>query len=211
MSYKLRVQCFKATPYALGDHLFLNVEQIIPMKEAEEYTISMAEKNQDDITNQEELKTRHIIRKEYWTKLLNQMNKQSSLFQNVSPSKEGWILAGSGISGISYEFVVTGSYARAGLYIGRAKKDENKWVFNQLLAQREEIEKGLEHPLVWEELPNKNASRLNIQLNNVSIFNKDDWGIMSQFSIDNMVKLEKVLKEPLKKIGQQLKSKDIEY
>lgn len=208
MSYKLRIQCFKATPYALDNQLFLNIEQIIPMKEAEEYTISMAEKNQEDISSQEELKNRHIIRKEYWSQLLNQMSKQSAIFQNISPSKDGWILAGSGISGVSYEFVATGSYVRAGLYIGRSSRDENKWIYKRLYEVKDVIEKEFGQPLEWEELPDKKASRVKTELSVVSIFNKDDWQKMNEFLIENMIKLEKALKQPLGKIGQQLKAKE---
>ena len=60
MNYKLRIQCFKATPFQLDEKLFINFEQIIPVKEMEEYVISMAEKIQDDASTQDELKERHI-------------------------------------------------------------------------------------------------------------------------------------------------------
>ena len=53
MNYSIRVQCIKATPYSMGDSIFLNFEQILPIKEVEEFTISIAEKNRDDIVTQE--------------------------------------------------------------------------------------------------------------------------------------------------------------
>ena len=43
INYSLRIQCFKVTPYQFEEQLFLNVEQIIPMKVAEEYSIRMGE------------------------------------------------------------------------------------------------------------------------------------------------------------------------
>lgn len=208
MNYKLRIQCFKATPYALGDQLFLNIEQIIPMRDAEEYTISMAEKTQEDISSQEELKTRHSIRQEYWSQLLHQMNKHSTLFQNISPSKEGWIITGSGISGVGFECVATKTYTSVGLYIGRSNSDENKWIFHQLLKSKDEIEKEFGQELKWEELPDKKASRIKYELYDVNIFNKEDWSKMTDFLVENMITLENALKEPLKKVGKLLKSKD---
>ena len=39
MNYKLRIQCFKVTPYSFNDNLFLDIEQIIPMKDVEDYVI----------------------------------------------------------------------------------------------------------------------------------------------------------------------------
>ena len=40
LNYKIKMQCFKATPFALDNQLFLTLEQIIPTKDAEDYTIS---------------------------------------------------------------------------------------------------------------------------------------------------------------------------
>lgn len=74
LNYNLRIQCMKVTPFAMGDDLFLNVEQIIPTKDAEEYMIGMAEKAQDDVTSAKEEKTRHHLRKEFWAKLIPAMN-----------------------------------------------------------------------------------------------------------------------------------------
>src|SRR5436309_1713761 len=70
MNYKLRIQCFKATPFALDEQLFLTLEQIIPTKDTEDFIISMAGKTQDEIATQENLKSRHHIRFDFWTQLL---------------------------------------------------------------------------------------------------------------------------------------------
>lgn len=50
LNFKIKMQCFKATPFALGDQLFLTLEQIIPTKDAEDYTISMVDKTQEDLS-----------------------------------------------------------------------------------------------------------------------------------------------------------------
>src|SRR5690606_21559120 len=60
--YKLKIQCFKATPYLFDDRVFLNIEQIIPVKEIEEFTIKMADKAQEEQDTQDELKGRHKLR-----------------------------------------------------------------------------------------------------------------------------------------------------
>lgn len=73
LNFKIKMQCFKVTPFALGDQLFLTLEQIIPTKDAEDYTISMVDKAQEDQSTQEELKERHHLRLEYWTKLLHKI------------------------------------------------------------------------------------------------------------------------------------------
>ncbi|MEX0596108.1 MAG: hypothetical protein WD512_06360, partial [Candidatus Paceibacterota bacterium] len=85
LNYGLRIQCFKATPFNLNEQLFLNMEQIIPIKEAEEFVISMANKSREEVGTQELMKERHIVRRKFWTAYLKEINKATSLYQNVSP------------------------------------------------------------------------------------------------------------------------------
>ncbi len=62
MNFKIRIQCFKVTPYEFNEQLFLNIEQILPTKDTEDFSISISTKAQDEIQVQETLKNRHHIR-----------------------------------------------------------------------------------------------------------------------------------------------------
>ncbi|MBK9457512.1 MAG: hypothetical protein IPO24_19000, partial [Bacteroidetes bacterium] len=62
MNFKIQLQCIKATPYELNGQFFLNLEQIIPTKDAQDYVISMTNKTQEEISTEEEVKNRHRIR-----------------------------------------------------------------------------------------------------------------------------------------------------
>jgi hypothetical protein len=210
MNYKLRIQCFKATPYQFGDQLFLNIEQIIPMKDAEDYVISMADKTQDDISTQEELKSRHLLRLEFWKQLLKQASGKLASFQNISPSKDNWVGVSAGISGVQLNFVISNYYARVEVYITRSVKEENKLIFNSLLEQKNSIEQKFGHELTWEELPDKKASRIKFELNQVDYFNKEDWTKMIEFMVEHMQQLEKTFREPVLKLKNKLKTKAIE-
>jgi hypothetical protein len=203
LSFKLRLQCFRATPYSMGDELFLNVEQIIPTQDAEDYMISMAEKAQDDIDSQTDLKQRQMIQKEFWSKLLHAMNAKSSLFQNISPGSYHWIGAGSGVRGLGLNFVATKSYGRTELYIDRGVKDENKLIFDELIKFKEQIEKDFGGSLVWERLDSKRACRIKSESSG-NVVNKDLWDEMIKFMIDNMVRLDSALKKPIIKANQKL-------
>jgi hypothetical protein len=207
MNYKLRIQCFKATPFQFGDQLLLNIEQIIPMKDAEDYVISMADKTQDDINTQEELKTRHYLRLEFWKLLLKDAIPQLSSFQNISPSKDNWLGVGSGLSGVSFNFVISNYYARVEVYMSRAIKEENKFIFKHLFEKKAEIENKFGHQLIWEELTDKKACRIKYEKNDVQYFAKEDWRKMIDFMIDGMVRIERSFREPISKIKSRMKTK----
>jgi len=205
-NYKVRIQCFKATPYSYENQLFLNIEQIIPIKEAEEYTIKMAEKTQEDIETQDELKSRYKTRLSFWKILLDKIKEtENKSFQNINPSKENWISSSVGMNGVSLNFVVSRSYARTELYMSRSIKEENKFIFDELAKNKLEIEKEFGDKLTWERLDNKKASRIKHEKAGVSLYENKDWNTMIDFMIDSMSRMEKVFKKRLKSINQKLK------
>ena len=205
MNFKVRLQCFRATPYSMGDQLFLNVEQIIPTPDAEDYMIGMAEKAQEDISSQTESNQLQIIRKEFWSKLIPVMNTKSSLYQNINTSAYHWIGAGSGVRGLGFNFVVTKTYGSAELYIDRGNKEENKFIYDELLKNKDQIEKGFGGSLEWERLDTKRASRIKAG-NSGNVTDKEQWNEMIVFMTDNMNKLAQALKEPIKDVGELLKN-----
>lgn len=206
LNYKVRIQCFKVTPFENNGSLLLSIEQIIPMRESEEYIISMADKTQENINTQEELKSRHLLRIEFWKEFLKVMNQKSSLFQNVNPSKDNWITGRTGISGIHLNLSISNYYARPELYMSRSIGEENKFVFDELFRNKEEIEKQFGEKLTWERLDNKKACRIKHQLDNADYFNKDDWNRMIEFMVDGMLRMERAFKEPLAKVRLRLKN-----
>ena len=206
-NYNLKIQCFKATPYSFGEQMFLNIEQIIPVKEAEDYTIRMAEKAQEEQSTQNELKGRYKLRLEFWSELLHKYNSRSHLFANISPSKDNWISAGSGVSGVGFNFVISKSYARTEVYMSRSDRDENKLIFDELHKQKDIIEQKT-GSLEWQRLDDKKASRIKQELTGVNMFDKEDWERMMDFLMESMPKVEEAFKKPLSKINQILKDKN---
>src|SRR5690606_27413710 len=117
LDHNIKIKCIKVTPYELNGQILLDTEQIIPVVDAEEYLIKIANKKQEEKISKEKKQTRHSVMIDFWTCLLQEINEKSDLFKNISPSKDNWIGCGSGYSGISYLFYVTGYYARIELWI----------------------------------------------------------------------------------------------
>jgi hypothetical protein len=205
MNYKLRIQCFKATPFALEEQLFLTLEQIIPTKDTEDFIISMAGKTQDEITTQENLKSRHHIRFDFWSKILPKLKGKTPIFQNSSPTKDHWLSAGgTGISGARYSLLITKSYTGVQLEFGRSNKEENKKLFDELKIYKRDIENKFGESLKWERLDDNISSRISYNLENVNIFNTEDWDKMFDFLTKNIIKFELAFRQPLIKIKKTL-------
>ncbi|MCK5281068.1 MAG: DUF4268 domain-containing protein, partial [Cyclobacteriaceae bacterium] len=159
--------------------------------------------------SQEELNSRHYLRKEFWIKLLKLMNTKSSLFQNISPSIYNWIGAGSGVRGFGYNFVISKSFGRCEIYIDRGTQEETKFMFDYLFKNREAIESDFGKKLIWERLDDKRASRIKYEDTSFNVFNKDCWDNMAEFLADGMVRMEATFKNHIKKVGQKLKNEEI--
>jgi hypothetical protein len=206
MEHQIEIQCFKATPYSMGDELFLQIEQIIPTPEAKDFMIGINIKEQESKNSESELKNRHHIRFEFWKHLLEQA-KQSKLelFNNISPTKDHWISAGSGVRSVPFTFVFLKQAGRVELYISRSNTEENKLIFNELYKMKDSIEASFGDDLEWERLEDKKASRIKYE-KPFDGYNKESWNEMISFMVDAMERLERAFKEPLAKINTQLKS-----
>jgi hypothetical protein len=207
MNFNMRLQCFKVTPFAMGDQLFLNVEQMLPIKDAEEFSISMASKAQDEIVAQETLKNRHHVRMEFWSEFLKAANAKNHLWNNISPSKDNWIGIGIGMSGVNLNVVVTKTHCRAEIYFNRGNKDENKDLFDFIKKQESEIESAFGGNLCWERMDERVSCRIASRQDGVNIFDKDDWGKITEYLVDVSQRMESAFRNPIKKLNTYAKGK----
>ena len=200
LDHNIKIKCIKVTPYELNGQVFLDTEQIIPIVDAEDYLIKIANKKQEELINREKKQTRHTIRVEFWTQLLQEMNEKSDLFKNISPSKDNWIGCGSGYSGLAYNFVITSNYARIELWINKGAQEDNKEIFDSIYKFKGEIESSFGDQLDWQRRDDGKGSRIAYWLRDVNVFNEEDWPEMINFLTSNMVKFEIAMKKVLRSV-----------
>jgi hypothetical protein len=54
--------------------------------------------------------------------------------------------------------------------------------------------------LEWEELPDSKMSRIRFQLNDVNIFEKEDWDKINSFFVDNLQRFESAFSNVIKQL-----------
>lgn len=115
-----------------------------------------------------EKKERYVLRKDFWTIVLDKLKNKTNLFNAVSPSESSWIGAGSGKSGIQYTMWVTQDDARVTLYIDRGKdsEEENNSILKKLEEHKEEIETIYGEHLEWLKRENERACQITITIPN---------------------------------------------
>ena len=148
----------------------------------------------------EELAERHVLRLEFWGQLLKKARQQTQLHAAVSPGKENWISAGAGKSGLGFNYAIRMSDAQVELYIDRGDGEDNKRIFDQLLAQREVVERDFGGPLDWQRLDDRRASRIRYVLPGGGLTSRDRWPMIQDAMIEAMVRLERAVKPAIKRL-----------
>lgn len=205
LSHGIQLQCFKVTPFSMQlnvtgeqhEELFLNVEQIIPTPEVKELMIGISAKEADEKVTEQEVKTRHKIRLAFWEQALNAFKTSDcDLFDNINPTKDNWINAGSGLRNCPFELFFGTKGARVGFYIGRVEKSENKAVYDHLISFKAEIEERFGKELEWLRLDEKKSCRIQYS-HDFEGNDKDCWPEIVSWMIENMKQLELAIKPHL--------------
>lgn len=207
LNHDIQVQCFKVTPYAMAHDLFLNVEQIIPTPEAKELMIGMNAKEAEEKSTAKEQKNRHKLRIEFWQQCLEALgDSNTALYQNISPSKDHWLSAGSGMRSCPYTIIFGSKFARVEMNFSRSSTDENKQIFDKLKLQQQEIDGRFGSALEWLRLDDKKACRIQYQ-QDFDGYNKDNWPDMIAWLVEHIERLEKAFKPALLAVNKEMKSK----
>ena len=201
----ISIQCFRATPYAFGEELLLKIDQIIPTPEAEEFMIGMKAKEDEEKSTEAVLKDRHRIRLDFWGVTLESFrNSECKLYNYLSPSKDHWLSAGSGVSGCPFVLIFAQTEIRVELSLMRSNAEENKFLFNQLKNQQDEIERIFGKKLIWNQVEGRKASRIQFR-KPFDSDNRDNWPEMIEWLVSNMTLFEKALRQPLAEADSKLK------
>lgn len=202
-------QCFKVTPYQSGAELFLNVEQIIPTPEASDFMIGMMAKDAEEKSVSNEQRNSHKLRLAFWEQALEAFSQSScNLYNNISPGKDHWLSAGSGLSGMTFNIIFGKSEVRVEFSMARSQPEVNRFVFDRLEAQKTEIESDFGAELVWQPLPDRKACRIQFG-KPVDGYDSANWPEMIQWLVTHMTRLEKALSKPLEKAKQDLRQVDL--
>lgn len=192
----INVIIFKYTKTKNGDEILART-MIIP----EDIEKEKSQKHQGKIYAE-----RHILRKEFWTKLLEKANIKTKLHSNISPGIYSWIAAGAGKAGINYNYVIGKNHGGVEIYLDRGKDyvepNINKERFDNLTKHKEEIEAKFGEKLNWERLDEKRASRIAFRIKGLGGFrNKEKWNELQDKMIDAMIRLEMALREFIKNLN----------
>lgn len=198
LNHKVRIQCIKATPYAMGDHVFLSLDQIVPIKEAEEYIIGMSDKADEEREEQKAVPNRQKVRYKFWEQFIPKLREaELPVFGSAQPTLLSYLKHDLKTRGLRMKLEFKQSeisirvifHGKAGLGLYQR--------FDQ-----EQFEQTLSAPVADKSTPGK-AARMVIS-HQIKGFSEENWPACNQWLIDN-------LKEVLVALKPQMDALDIEH
>lgn len=207
LSHGIRAQCFKVTPYSFGEELLIDLQQIIPPPEAADFMIGIAAKESEEKSAAGELKTRDALRLDYWGQALEALREAGvGLFQNISPSRGAWISTASAIPSCHYALLLQKYSIRIEYYLNRSDREENKWIFERLIARRDAIEDNFGSALDWRRLETKKACRIKFEMP-CEGYQREKWPEYIRWHVAQIQRFEAALKGPLSEVAAAFKAR----
>jgi len=146
---------------------------------------------------------RDILRKRWWTTLLERAAKVTNLHAHITPKEHSAVSVSAGIPGLYFDYKVAQEECSIELYIDRGKESEqeNTLIFDHLYANRGAIEQAFGGPLDWQRLEGKRACRIDYIRKDGGYRSPDEqWPEIQDSIIQSMIKLEKALSPFLKQL-----------
>ncbi len=186
MNFNLRLKCFKVTPYKYGDRILIDFDQIIPIKDTEDYTIKMATKKQEAAQEAGATAIRYKKRQEFWQKFIEYNATHNGPFTSATATTDNWIGKSIGVSGITCEVVINKDSTRTQIYFNFGSKDDNKVAFDYFKKKQADIETELsQYPLVWQRMDDKVTCRIRTDRTDIAYTNPEQHDEIMKFLMES--------------------------
>ena len=165
-NFGLNIKCVKVTPYKHEDKILIDFDQVIPIKDTEDYMIKMATKQQEDNQTSETIELRRHQRQSFWIEFIEYNKQNDGPFATSQGTPNNYLGKPLGVSGLGVNVVIGLQRCRTEIYFNIGDADRNKQVFDRIYRHKAEIESALsDYPIIWERLDEKVTCRIRTEKN----------------------------------------------
>lgn len=204
--HDLDITCVRLKPYTLDGKVVIDVTQIIPLPEAEEYEIKI--RAQAHETKKVQTAREDALRR-FWGQFIEKSRSRTALFSGRTATKDQWISVGIGKPGFTVGVSLTESHGRVECFIrDDREKDREKakaWskaVFSEIEKHKASIEKEFGEPISWHILPERIGSRICWDMDCSWRSDEACWPNIQDQLLDALLRLEAALKRPIESTSQ---------
>lgn len=197
LNYGVQIQCFRATPFSRNEDVFLQIEQIIPLPETQEFMIDAQEKKKEDLEKGYIVSETKKTQLEFWKLFKERLLQFDEIDTLQTPRPQYWFDLSLGKSGIHLSDTFNTDRDEIGIRVYISSKNVNEWLpyfeYNKI-----EIERLIGQPLNWN--PNSGAKDKIISLNKqFELKDKQNWNEAIEWLAEYTIKFRTVFMEFIKR------------
>ena len=140
------IRCVRLRPYLDGGKRLVDVQQLIPLPEVDDYQIQIREKEQVGRKSRSE---QHSDRLQFWQGLAAVCRERNTRHAHLKPGQWNWLGGSTGVRGLGLNYVIVQDKNSCELYIDRGDTGQNKSIFDQLHERKSHIEAAFGGQLVY--------------------------------------------------------------
>ena len=108
----------------------------------------------------------------------------------------------SEVPGLGFTYFLNKQDCGAQLYIdqGKESQEDNKAIFDQLFAVRQQIETAVRHDMVWDRLERRRASRIRVVVEGGYSSSEDEWPDIQEQQVAGLNALAAALRPQFKNL-----------
>jgi hypothetical protein len=160
LNHDIQVQCFRATPYSMGEDMFLQMEQIIPLPETKEFMIDAKEKEKEEQEKSKTVQQTEMELIKFWNVLKAKLTEHKLDYLDRVASKPHYGI-GFWKGRAKFAFCIGRFNYRVELYFS---DDADKGLIDAMANYKDEIQAKHIGIIEWERLENKKASRIKFEM-----------------------------------------------
>lgn len=198
---EIDIRCIRLRPYSAGENTLIDVEQIIPLPEAEDYIVRIREKEQRERRSKAERWSADAQQfcLDYWQGVLDALRPSGILEPDPKPMKKE-----------DMRFKVGWPDFWLKSYFSRREPNMAVWIacrgergsqhYAALEAHKAEIEQTFGAALVWRKDEVREKWSVSYDIEGVDVNDRDDWPRQHRMLADCILRLYRVVKpivEPL--------------
>jgi hypothetical protein len=186
----LDVRCIRLRSHKLADdRVLLNVEQILPLPEADAYQTSVSKRGQLEklrISGQQQRRRRFLA--ELWQTGL----KITRLHEHQKPAIQYSSISVPLRAGISLSYIIRKADSRVELQLQRGERAEG--MFHYLQSHHAEVEEAYGRPLHWRERRERKILRVQEIVEGGFLSPEESWPSIHEKLVDAMIRLDKAIR-----------------
>lgn len=198
---EIDIRCIKLRPYSAGERTLIDVEQIIPLPEAEDYIVRIREKEQRERKSKAERWSADAQQfcLDFWQGVLDELGPSGILEPDPKPMKKEDMRFKVGWPDFWLKCYFSRREPKMAVWLA-CRGDRASEHYGALEASKAEIERAFGGPLVWRKDESRGQWSISYDIDDLNANDRNDWPRQHRMLADGVVRLYHAVKpvvEPL--------------